>query len=103
MKRLVFISIAVSATAQTKLSKDNIDEVIKAMSLEEKVNILVGGSRAVNVNGFTSGTIEVLVPGAAGVTRAVPRFGIPQTALPACSSVLPVKVTATPIMQLLSL
>jgi len=86
MKRLVFISIAmlvaaVSATAQTKLSKDNIDEVIKAMSLEEKVNILVGGSRAVNVNGFTSGTIEVLVPGAAGVTRAVPRFDIPQTVL----------------------
>ena len=42
MKRIIFISYAliaavVAATAQPKLSKDNIDEVMKAMTLEEKV------------------------------------------------------------------
>ena len=85
MKKKIIISIAalISGTmafAQPQLSKDNIDEVIKAMTLEEKVTLLVGGSRAININGVPSGTTN-LVPGAAGVTRAVPRLGIPQTVL----------------------
>lgn len=85
MKPKIIISIAalISGTmafAQPQLSKDNIDEVIKAMTLEEKVTLLVGGSRAINIDGVPSGTTN-LVPGAAGVTRAVPRLGIPQTVL----------------------
>lgn len=85
MKKKIIISIAafISGTmafAQPQLSKDNIDEVIKAMTLEEKVTLLVGGSRAINIDGVPSGTTN-LVPGAAGVTRAVPRLGIPQTVL----------------------
>ncbi len=67
-----------AAIAQPKLTKDNIDEVIKAMTLEEKVTLIVGGSRQINIDGVPSGTTN-LVPGAAGVTRAVPRLGIPQT------------------------
>ena len=67
-----------AAFAQPKLTKDNIDEVIKAMTLEEKVTLIVGGSRQINIDGVPSGTTN-LVPGAAGVTRAVPRLGIPQT------------------------
>ena len=67
-----------AAFAQPKLTKDNIDDVIKAMTLEEKVTLIVGGSRQINIDGVPSGTTN-LVPGAAGVTRAVPRLGIPQT------------------------
>lgn len=85
MKRVLFVFIcatlaATSAFCQVKLSKDNIDEVIKAMTLEEKVTLLVGGSRAISIDGVPSGTTD-LVPGAAGVSRAVPRLGIPQTVL----------------------
>ncbi|MGN1220324.1 MAG: glycoside hydrolase family 3 N-terminal domain-containing protein [Candidatus Cryptobacteroides sp.] len=71
---------AVAAFAQPQLTADNIDEIIKAMTLEEKVTLLVGGSRAITINGVPTGTTN-LVPGAAGVTRAVPRLGIPQTVL----------------------
>lgn len=85
MKKSVLISIAlcaasISVLAQPQLRKDNIDEVMKSMTLEEKVTLLVGGSRAINIDGVPSGTTN-LVPGAAGVTRAVPRLGIPQTVL----------------------
>lgn len=80
---LTAIALCVTATsmvAQPQLRKDNIEEIIQAMTLEEKVTILVGGSRAVNIEGVPTGTTN-LVPGAAGVTRAVPRLGIPQTVL----------------------
>ncbi len=69
-----------AAFAQPQLTKDNIEEVLKAMTLQEKVTLLVGGSRAINIDGVPTGTTN-LVPGAAGVTRAVPRLGIPQTVL----------------------
>ena len=77
---ILLTALGSAAVAQPKLTKDNIDEVIKAMTLEEKVTLVVGGSRAININGVPSGTTN-LVPGAAGVTRAVPRLGIPQTVL----------------------
>ena len=63
------------------------------MTLQEKVTLLVGGSRAVNIDGVPTGTTD-LVPGAAGVTRAVPRLGIPQTVLadgPAGLRITPVR------------
>ncbi len=56
------------AWAQPKLSADNIDEVLKAMTLEEKATLVVGG------RGNS-------VPGAAGATQAIPRLGIPGTVL----------------------
>ena len=84
MKKILLLAaallIAGSAFAQPKLSKDNIDEVIKAMTLQEKATLLVGGSRAAIVNGVTSGTTS-LVQGAAGRTRAIDRLGIPATVL----------------------
>ena len=72
--------VSAAAFAQPQLRPDNVDEVIKAMTLQEKVTLLVGGSRAVNIDGVPTGTTD-LVPGAAGVTRAVPRLGVPQTVL----------------------
>jgi len=82
MKKLILFAAALltaaSAFAQPKLNKDNIDEVLKAMTLQEKATLLVGGSRAAIVNGVTSGTTS-LVQGAAGRTRAIDRLGIPAT------------------------
>lgn len=56
-----------AAMAQPQLRKDNIDEVMQAMTLEEKAALLVGTSS------------DNVVPGLAGGTRAIPRLGIPQT------------------------
>ena len=69
-----------TALAQPKLTADNIDEIINEMTIEEKVTLLVGGSRPITIDGVPTGTTN-LVPGAAGVTRAVPRLGITQTVL----------------------
>ena len=84
MKKIFFLAAglftAFAAFAQPQLKSDNIDEVMKAMTLEEKVTLLVGGSRAITIEGVPTGTTN-LVPGAAGVSRAVPRLGIPQTVL----------------------
>ncbi len=72
--------LALSLQAQPRLSADNIDEVLAAMTIQEKVTLLVGGSSPILIDGVPSGTTN-LVPGAAGVSRAVPRLGIPQTVL----------------------
>ncbi len=50
------------------LREDNIEEILKAMTIEEKVSLLVGGPGS-------------LVPGAAGYTREIERLGIPMTVL----------------------
>ena len=84
MKRILLtaasLCLALSALAQPQLRKDNVDEVLKAMTLEEKATLLVGGARAAVVNGVTSGTAWQ-VPGAAGNTRPIERLGIPGTVL----------------------
>lgn len=84
MKKLLLLAGAVICTtpllAQPKLTKDNIDEVLKAMTLEEKATLCVGGSQAAIINGVTSG-FTTIVDGAAGNTRPLERFGIPNTVL----------------------
>ena len=84
MKKILLIAVGVlaatAAFAQPKLTADNIDEIINAMTIEEKGTLLVGGSRPITIDGVPTGTTN-LVPGAAGVTRAVPRLGITQTVL----------------------
>ena len=84
MKKVLMTLALAAATlvafAQPKLTKDNIDDVLKAMTLQEKATLLVGGARAAMVNGVTSGTAWQ-VPGAAGNTRPIERLGIPGTVL----------------------
>ena len=72
---------AFQLSAQPKLSADNVDEVLKAMTLEEKAALCVGAGRGYQLGGLTFSS-TVLVPGAAGTTLAIPRLGIPATALP---------------------
>ncbi|MDI9551909.1 MAG: beta-glucosidase [Bacteroidales bacterium] len=69
-----------SMSAQPKLNKNNIDEVLNAMTLEEKASLLVGSGRGQALAGITT-EIRNLVPGAAGTTCAIPRLGIPGTVL----------------------
>jgi beta-glucosidase len=71
-----------------QLGKNSIKEVIAAMTLEEKIWILMGSeaelkkpktdiSATNGINGFT----DKKVPGAAGTTFAIPRLGIPAIVL----------------------
>ena len=79
-KTLLLLGAAACATqlsAQTKLSADNVDEVLKALTLEEKAALCVGSGWD-SMLGITSSS-DVLVSGAAGTTRAVERLGIPMT------------------------
>ena len=84
MKRtLILISSLLLATAtfaQPKLQKDNIAEVVQAMTLEEKVYLLVGGTDDITVPGMPENQ-GTPVKGIAGITRAIPRLGIPATVL----------------------
>lgn len=74
----LFSLLPLAAVAQPKLNANNIDEVLRAMTLEEKATLSVGGGRAVNANGVSTGITD-LVPGAAGCTRKIERLGIPAT------------------------
>lgn len=77
---LLALGLSTLALAQPQLRPDNIDEVLKAMTLEEKATLLVGASTFNIVNGVPGGE-GAAVPGAVGCTAAVPRFGIPSTVL----------------------
>ena len=85
---------ATTSLAQPKLSKDNIDEVLSAMTLEEKAAICVGSGWGSMNAGSITGSDDVLVPGAAGTTRGIPRLGIPRTVVadgPAGLRIAPVR------------
>lgn len=82
----LFILWAICGQAQTsgnrvpKLGKDPIDKVVAAMTLEEKAQLLVGATNdSFNGAGSTIGKTMDFVPGAAGTTFSIPRFGIAAT------------------------
>ena len=78
---LLATTFAMTTNAQPQLRADNIDEVIKAMTLEEKAKLLVGGANNFfSANAVVGGEAD-LVAGAAGTSPAIPRLGIPATVL----------------------
>ena len=86
MKRIMFTGVllllmASTMSAQTKLRADNIDEVLKAMTIEEKAKLLVGGANNFFGAGAVVGGEADLVAGAAGTTPRIERLGIPATVL----------------------
>lgn len=85
MKRIFAIGAlllgSVAMFAQPQLTKDNIDEVVAAMTLEEKATLLVGSGWGSMTAGSMTASATVLVPGAAGTTRSIERLGIPSTVL----------------------
>ena len=86
MKRTIIMALAATIcvttmNAQPKLTASNIDEVIQAMTLEEKAKLLVGGSNNFFGDQAAVGGEADLVAGAAGTSPAIPRLGIPATVL----------------------
>lgn len=85
MKRIFAIGAlllgSVAMFAQPQLTKDNIDEVVAAMTLEEKATLLVGSGWGSVTAGSMTASATTLVPGAAGTTRSIERLGIPSTVL----------------------
>ena len=68
---LLCLAISINTFAQKStliLREDNIEDILKAMTVEEKVGLLVGSQ-------------EEMMPGAAGNTRPIERLGIPMTIL----------------------
>ena len=78
---LLATTFAMTTNAQPQLRADNIDEVIKAMTLEEKAKFLVGGANNFFSDNAVVGGEADLVAGAAGTSPAIPRLGIPATVL----------------------
>lgn len=79
---VIFLSLAAGLNAQQaapQLNANNIDEVLQAMTLDEKVLLLVGRSDNEFVGGDMMGHQMQFVAGAAGITTAIPRLGIPNT------------------------
>ncbi len=88
MKKLIIslmatgIVINASADNLPQLGKAPIEDVISAMTLEEKAHLVVGkGMPEFDGASAVVGATEDLVPGAAGTTYAIRRLGIPSVVL----------------------
>lgn len=65
-----------------QLGKSSLDEVIGAMTLEEKAHLVVGtGMAGFSGDSAVIGATKKLVPGAAGTTYPIERLGIPAVVL----------------------
>ncbi|MGN1260746.1 MAG: hypothetical protein ACI4UC_06530, partial [Alloprevotella sp.] len=72
-KEILFAAAAVALTAcgpsVPQLGKSSIDDVIAAMTLEEKVHLVIGtGMAGFSGDSAVIGSTKKLVPGAAGTT-----------------------------------
>lgn len=90
MKKLLysfaFLCASFTPVNAQKLQSNNVDAILKAMTLEEKATLVVGTSRQGSTGGNQSGNGMVgahadLVPGAAGTTQPIARLGIPASIL----------------------
>ncbi len=67
-----------------QLNEKNVKKVLKAMTTEEKIRLVIGtGMRGFSGEGGETviGETRSIVPGAAGTTAPIPRLGIPATVL----------------------
>ncbi len=72
-----------SCDSTPKLNENNIDDVVAAMTLEEKAHLIVGTGMAGINSGDSAvvGETRSIVPGAAGTTYPIERLGIPAVVL----------------------
>lgn len=87
MKKLLVIFFFVTTTLLTfadnipQLSKSSVKEVVAAMTIEEKANVIVGALYRARTDTMVIVRIADGVPGVAGCTNAIPRLGIPSIVL----------------------
>lgn len=89
MKKQLILGMALSAMILNscgpkvpQLGQATIDEVINAMTLEEKAHLVVGtGMAGFSGDSAVIGKTKKLVPGAAGTTYPIERLGIPAVVL----------------------
>ncbi|MBR2932030.1 MAG: glycoside hydrolase family 3 C-terminal domain-containing protein [Rikenellaceae bacterium] len=86
MKRILTLSLAALSTMavlaakpqkQLRLQPDNIDDIVAAMTVEEKAHLVVGADMSDRKAAGEVGYTESIIPGAAGVTYPIERLGIP--------------------------
>ena len=82
MKKFFLISAVIglaSCNSIPQLSETSIDDVVGAMTLEEKAHLVVGyvTADATESDNAMIGSTSEIVPGAAGTTYGIPRLGIP--------------------------
>ncbi len=87
MKKLLILCTAIvtanaMAAEPLKLNKDNIDEIIKELTLQEKAHLVVGTRLRDNQSAAGEvGYTRKIIPGAAGTTYPIERLGIPSIVL----------------------
>ena len=70
------------ATDVPQLGKDSVQRIVKSMTLEEKASLLVGLSMEdYGGEGSVAGHTLRYIPGSAGTTAPMPRYGIPPTVM----------------------
>lgn len=81
--------LGIAACTQTtpgelKLRADNIDEIVAAMTLEEKCHLVIGHGQKDALDSIDQATIGIckhIVPGCAGISYPIERLGIPSIVL----------------------
>ncbi len=87
MKKTILLSAAALAfvacqSGDPQLGKASVDQVLKAMTLEEKVHFVIGtGMTGASGESAVVGATKNIVPGAAGTTYPIERLGIPSIVL----------------------
>lgn len=69
---------------ELKLRADNIDEIVKAMTVEEKCHLVIGHGQKDALDSIDQATIGIckhIVPGCAGISYPIERLGIPSVVL----------------------
>ena len=87
MRTIVIVSAAALVFAacscgEPQLKTASVDRVLKAMTLEEKVHLVIGtGMAGFSGDNAAVGATKSIVPGAAGTTYPIERLGIPSIVL----------------------
>lgn len=72
-----FICISADAGKRLVLNSHNINKIVKELTLQEKVSLIVGASMPEQNFQGEVGYTDSIVPGAAGITTSIRRLGIP--------------------------
>ena len=79
---LLFFCIGQLQAQKLKLQKDNIDEIVQAMTLKEKALLLVGRiDYTFGGYDYPEQVVRFIAPSVSGYTQGITRLGIPPTAL----------------------